>query len=111
VLGCFFIYIGLVTAMIIPAMITGNDKIGNIGAFFYFFANYLFPWAMVIPYFSVQVRRLHDTNRSGWLILLVFIPFLGDLLLLYYNVVDSQPAKNRYGSNPKEKKITVTSQD
>ncbi len=35
----------------------------------------------VMPYAAVAVRRLHDTNRSGWWLLLVFVP-LGNIVLL-----------------------------
>lgn len=54
-----------------------------------------------IPSLAVQVRRLHDTNRSGWWILLNLIPLLGPLVLLVFMVLDSQPGENRYGANPK----------
>ena len=57
--------------------------------------------AILIPSLAVTVRRLHDTDRSGWWILISLIPFLGALVLLYFCVLDSQPGSNQYGPNPK----------
>lgn len=51
---------------------------------------------------AVGVRRLHDTGRSGWWILVGFVPLVGWLALLYFYVQDSQPGTNEYGPNPKE---------
>ena len=60
---------------------------------------------MLIPGMAVKVRRLHDTNRSGWWVLsfflVVLVPFIGDIVLLVFMVQDSQPNENQYGSNPK----------
>lgn len=50
---------------------------------------------------AVSIRRLHDTGRSGWNILLGFIPIIGPILLLIYYVDDSDPGSNAYGPNPK----------
>jgi len=47
------------------------------------------------------VRRLHDTDRSGWWILIGFVPFIGNLVLLVFSVLDSQPGPNRFGPSPK----------
>ena len=58
--------------------------------------------AVIIPCIAVNVRRLHDTNRSGWWYLRVLIPFLGALILLIFMCLDSTPGDNQYGPNPKE---------
>jgi uncharacterized membrane protein YhaH (DUF805 family) len=47
------------------------------------------------------VRRLHDTDRSGWWVLLDLVPVIGPLVLLVFTVLDSQPGANRFGPNPK----------
>jgi uncharacterized membrane protein YhaH (DUF805 family) len=49
----------------------------------------------------VQVRRLHDQDKSGWLILLSFIPYIGGLILLVLMLIDGTPGANRYGPDPK----------
>ena len=56
--------------------------------------------ALVIPSFAVGVRRLHDTGKSGWWILLSLLPLV-NLVLLYSFIIDSTPGENEYGSNPK----------
>ena len=53
----------------------------------------IFPLAMMIPMTTVWVRRIHDINRSGWLIL---IPFLNFILLF----LKGTKGDNRYGSDP-----------
>lgn len=57
--------------------------------------------AVMIPSLAVLVRRLHDTNRSGWWLFINFIPLIGSIILLVFLVQDSQPDENRYGPNPK----------
>ncbi len=58
--------------------------------------------AVFIPALAVTVRRLHDTNRSGWWVLIAFVPLIGAIVLLVFMVLDSQPGENRFGANPKE---------
>lgn len=57
--------------------------------------------AVLVPSIAVLVRRLHDTNRSGWWILISFVPLIGAIVLLVFAVQDSTPASNGYGPNPK----------
>ena len=61
----------------------------------------VFVLATFIPTIAVTVRRLHDTDRSGWWVLLEFVPIIGGLVLLVFMVLDSQPGANRFGPNPK----------
>ena len=61
----------------------------------------LYILATIIPSLAVMVRRLHDTDRSGWWVLIGLIPLLGDLVLLVFMCLDSQPGANRFGPNPK----------
>ena len=49
----------------------------------------------------LSVRRLHDTGKSGWFILLGLIPFVGGIILLIFFCLDSQPETNEYGPSPK----------
>lgn len=62
----------------------------------------LYSLLVLLPSIAVIVRRLHDTNRSGWWILISLIPLVGVLVLLVFMCLDSQPGKNRFGVNPKE---------
>lgn len=61
----------------------------------------IYALAVLIPGLAVLVRRLHDINRSGWWVLIAFIPFIGAIVLLVFAVLDSQPETNQYGPNPK----------
>jgi len=59
----------------------------------------LFGLATLLPSIAVAARRLHDTNRSGWLQLIALIPILGWLVLLYFLVQEAQEP-NRFGTAP-----------
>lgn len=61
----------------------------------------LYSFAVLIPSLAVSVRRLHDTGRSGWWLLIYFVPFMGFIVLLIFAVLDSQAGENQYGPNPK----------
>jgi uncharacterized membrane protein YhaH (DUF805 family) len=62
---------------------------------------YLYMLAILIPSLAVTVRRLHDTNRSGWWWFINFIPVIGFIILIVFLAQDSQPGENQYGPNPK----------
>ena len=51
----------------------------------------------LIPSISVSVRRLHDIDKSGWWLLLVFTG-IGILLIIYWACLRSDEDENRYGS-------------
>jgi uncharacterized membrane protein YhaH (DUF805 family) len=55
---------------------------------------------LFLPGLAVAIRRLHDTNRSGWWYLLVFVPF-GAVALIVFCCQDSVPVVNAYGPSPK----------
>ena len=61
----------------------------------------LYMLAVLIPYLAVGVRRLHDTGRSGWWMLIYIVPLIGAIVLLVFFVQDSQDGDNQYGPNPK----------
>jgi len=56
--------------------------------------------AFFIPSLSVTVRRLHDTNKSGWFYLIAFVP-AGGLILFVFTVLEGDRRDNLYGPNPK----------
>jgi uncharacterized membrane protein YhaH (DUF805 family) len=61
----------------------------------------LYALAVILPSIAVAVRRLHDTSRSGWWVLIGFVPVLGVIVLFVFMVLDSTPGSNSYGPNPK----------
>lgn len=60
----------------------------------------LYALAIFIPSIAVAVRRLHDSNNSGWLYLLNLVP-LGGLILLYFYIIEGTKGRNNYGEDPK----------
>ncbi|WP_101759017.1 DUF805 domain-containing protein [Oceanicoccus sp. KOV_DT_Chl] len=60
----------------------------------------LYALAVLIPSIAVGIRRLHDTGRSGWWILIALVPLIGALILLVFMLLDSE-ADNEYGASPK----------
>ena len=63
---------------------------------------FIFTLAMLMPVISVTARRLHDIGKSGWLTLIMLIPFIGSIVLLVFFVCkDSDPLENKYGTSPK----------
>jgi uncharacterized membrane protein YhaH (DUF805 family) len=57
--------------------------------------------AVLLPSLSVLARRLHDTNRSAWWILLALVPLVGAVILLVFTLLDSTQGENKYGPSPK----------
>lgn len=55
----------------------------------------------IIPSVAVTVRRLHDIGRSGWWLLILFVPYIGPIILITFYCFDSQSGDNKYGPNPK----------
>lgn len=62
----------------------------------------IYALAVLIPSLAVSVRRLHDTDRSGWWLLIALVPLIGAIVLLVFLVLDSNPGQNQYGANPKD---------
>jgi uncharacterized membrane protein YhaH (DUF805 family) len=61
----------------------------------------LYALAVLLPGIGVAIRRLHDTSRSGWWILIGLIPVVGAIVLIIFFVMDSTPGENQHGPNPK----------
>jgi uncharacterized membrane protein YhaH (DUF805 family) len=61
--------------------------------------------AVLIPSFTVTIRRLHDVGKSGWMLLLLLIPFIGAVWIFVLTILDSEPGNNRFGPNSKEEGI------
>ncbi|MDR0984001.1 MAG: DUF805 domain-containing protein [Ruminococcus sp.] len=56
---------------------------------------------LLIPMLSAGARRMHDTDRSGFWVLINFVPVIGQIVYLLLACIDSTPGKNTYGDNPK----------
>lgn len=62
----------------------------------------IYAFGTIIPALAVPVRRLHDTGRSGWTILLSLIPLIGGVIVLIFLLQDSQAGENQYGGGQKK---------
>lgn len=93
----FFLFNFLITMglIILEAFLGISDLEGGWGPI-----SGLYTLAMLVPSIAVGVRRLHDTGRSGWTLLLAIIPIV-NLYVLYLMVIDGDPGENEYGPNPK----------
>ncbi len=88
----------LFQAGIIPALAgVGAGYFGDV-ALALFGIYYL---ATLIPILAVIVRRLHDTDRSGWWFSIQLVPILGAIVLLAFFVTDGTKGDNRFGPDPK----------
>ena len=95
----FFVLFNIIIAMIL-AIIDGtigtlNPETG-VGLL-----SGIYSLAVLIPTFAVAIRRLHDTDRSGWWLLIGLVPLLGGLVLLVFFVLDGTPGTNQFGPSPK----------
>ncbi|OJU13133.1 MAG: hypothetical protein BGN86_05975 [Caulobacterales bacterium 68-7] len=80
----------------------------DIAAFGWFAVEYTGPLQLVlslgtiIPSLAMTVRRLHDTDRTGWWVLINLIPLVGIIVLLIFTIQVGQPRANRFGEPPPE---------
>ena len=55
---------------------------------------------LILPNLSKAIRRLHDTGRTGWWVLIILVPLIGFIVLLIFYLDKSDPAENEYGPPP-----------
>lgn len=91
----------LVTVVICIALGVVDGIIGTVSRSGIGVLSTLYSLATLIPGLAVGVRRLHDTNRSGWWLLICLVPIIGVIVLIVFLVQDSQAEANAYGPNPK----------
>lgn len=61
----------------------------------------IYTLAVLIPSLAVAVRRLHDIDKSGWMICIVFIPLIGAIWLIVLLCKEGTQGQNKYGADPK----------
>lgn len=66
----------------------------------FYYINIIVSLALFVPFLAVGARRLHDINKSGWMMLMCFIPLL-NLYLLYVFCLEGDRGTNEYGEDPK----------
>ena len=73
------------------------DGVVGSGGVLYF----IYSFAVALPSLGVVARRLHDTDRSGWWMLIAFVPLIGFIAMIVFLVTDSTPWDNHYGPTSK----------
>lgn len=77
----------------------GNEPSGGLIALMVIFGlGYL---AILIPSIAVQVRRFHDQDKSGWFVLLNFVPYVGGFIVFAFMCIEGTRGPNRFGPDPK----------
>lgn len=94
VLGSFLIQ--LVTAVIVGMLYAMTESP------FVLFLAYIPGLAMLVPSLAVSVRRMHDLDKSGWMIFVSLIPIVGGIWYLVLTVSEGTQGENSYGPDPKE---------
>ena len=61
---------------------------------------YGYALVLLIPSLAILARRLHDTGRTAWWILICLVPFIGAVVLLVFSLLSGPPGDNKYGPNP-----------
>lgn len=88
------VVLGIVDSVVF-GMMSGGMMSGNMGLL-----GGLFSLVMICPSISVAVRRLHDTNRSGWWYWIVFVPLVGVIVLIFFFVSKGTDGPNDFGDDP-----------
>jgi uncharacterized membrane protein YhaH (DUF805 family) len=57
--------------------------------------------AVLIPGIAVGIRRLHDTDKSGWWLLIGLVPFVGIIVLIVFFATEGSRPANQWGQSPK----------
>jgi uncharacterized membrane protein YhaH (DUF805 family) len=87
-------FVALIFATIVDSLI-GSHLVLNYG-----FVSLLVGLGFLVPMLAAGVRRLHDTDRSGWWLLIGFVPLIGAIVLLVFFVSGGTAGPNRFGDNP-----------
>ena len=95
--NCIFIGVGAMILFLIGNTISLTAGMVALGI-----SVAIYTLVLLIPTLAVTVRRLHDTGKSGWFVLLNLIPYVGGLVLFIFMCIDSDYGENKWGPNPKD---------
>lgn len=95
-------YFVLFSFLISLAISIVTGILGSIlGTSIFSFLSVIYSLAVLVPSVCLAIRRLHDSGKSGWFLLLGLIPLIGAIILIVLMVLDSEADRNQYGPNPK----------
>lgn len=93
-----------IVALVIISTVIGAAAGGSDGALGGLLVGYIlyavYGLGVLLPSLAVTVRRLHDTNNSGWLILIGLIPCIGSVVLLVFMILQGTNGENKHGNIP-----------
>jgi uncharacterized membrane protein YhaH (DUF805 family) len=93
----WFTLISVIIAIVIELVVlAGGGSGGSAQA-----AADIYELAVLLPSLAVSIRRLHDTNRSGWWVLVGLIPLAGWVWIIVLLAMPGDPGPNRYGQDPR----------
>ena len=97
-------WFGLFTVVVSFALIIADTLTGNSSTFGWLggLLETLFTLATIIPSLALSVRRLHDINRTGWWLLLLFVLVIGWIMLFIWAIERGDKGINKYGPNPRQ---------
>lgn len=98
----FFLFVAIIEITIGTIVWTQTNFWEKIVAWYYIS---LAPF--ILPLIAVTVRRLHDSGKSGWLVLLRLIPYIGRFAVLVMLLLEGDIYENKYGDNPRKMDDTV----
>ncbi|WP_367183730.1 DUF805 domain-containing protein [Novosphingobium sp. Chol11] len=100
----FLVAMVALAVMVAGGINFGSPEAGMPGPLFYVGLLFLVVWGLgsIIPSIALQVRRFHDQDRSGWLCLFGFIPYVGGLIVLVFMCLPGTSGSNRHGPDPKQ---------
>lgn len=109
----YWLFVLLTLLLAVAAMVIDSAVFGvELGEDGFQPAYTLVALANLIPSIAVGVRRLHDTGRTGWWLLIGLVPILGLLVLLFFMIKPGDPETNRFGAPdtglPREAAATVS---
>jgi uncharacterized membrane protein YhaH (DUF805 family) len=89
-----FSFVGSIILDILDAAVLGaaGGGVGILGG--------IWSLVLILPSISVAVRRLHDTDRSGWWYWLFLVPFVGFIVLIVWFATKGTDGSNRFGNDP-----------
>jgi uncharacterized membrane protein YhaH (DUF805 family) len=94
----WFVVVNVVIGVVLQAFAYWLS--GGLSAIFWVL-DVVFVLATFIPGLALAFRRLHDTNKSAWFLLVAFSPLVGFIILLVFYFIDSDRTANNYGPSPK----------
>lgn len=100
-------YLALIVVAGVPIAMVGASNVfepdaePGMGLFLTLIPAGLLVLAAIIPGLAVAVRRLHDSDKSGWLYLLTFIPYIGWIFFLIFGFLPGTRGANSYGDDPR----------